>query len=103
MDVLLPEQRLKRSEGVQQALLIHRVDPEYPAIARQAHLHGTVQLRAIIARDGTVRSIEVLSGHPILAKAAREAVSQWRYRPTRLNGEPVEVETYVTVIFQLQW
>ncbi len=57
VDVLLPEQRLKRSEGVQQALLIHRVDPEYPAIARQAHLQGTVQLRAIIARDGTVRSI----------------------------------------------
>ncbi len=90
------------SEGVQQAMLAHRVDPVYPEFARRIHLEGTVQLHAVIGRDGAVRSLEVLRGHPILAQAAREAVSQWRYRPTLLNGEPVEVETYVTVIFQLQ-
>ena len=56
----------------------------------------------IIRRDGTVRSLEVLTGHPILARAAREAVSEWRYRPTLLSGQPVEVETHITVIFQLQ-
>ncbi len=90
------------SEGVQQAMLVHRVEPDYPVLAKQIHLEGTVQLHAVIGRDGAVRSLEVLRGHPILAQAAREAVSQWRYRPTLLNGEPVEVETYVTVIFQLQ-
>ncbi len=90
------------SEGVQQAMLAHRVEPVYPEFARRIHLEGTVQLHAIIRRDGAVRSLEVLSGHPILAQAAREAVSQWRYRPTLLNSKPVEVETYVTVIFQLQ-
>ncbi len=90
------------SEGVQQALLVHRVEPVYPLLARQIHLEGTVQLHAIIGRDGTVRSLEVLNGHPILARAAREAVSEWRYRPTLLSGQPVEVETHITVIFQLR-
>jgi protein TonB len=90
------------SEGVQEALLMHRVEPIYPILAKQIHLQGTVQLHAVIGRDGAVRSLEVVSGHPILAQAAREAVSQWRYRPTLLSGEPVDVETYVTVIFQLQ-
>lgn len=90
------------SEGVQQALLERRVEPTYPALAKQIHLEGTVQLHALIARDGAVRALEVLSGHPILAQAALAAVSQWRYRPSLLNGEPVEVETYVTVIFQLE-
>ncbi len=94
--------RAEVSEGVQQALLVHRVEPVYPLLARQIHLEGTVQLHAIIGRDGTVRSLEVLSGHPILARAAREAVSQWRYRPTLLSGQPVDVETHITVIFQLQ-
>ena len=90
------------SEPVQQALLIHRVEPVYPALARQIRLEGTVRLRAIIGRDGAVNSLELLSGHPILARAALDAVSQWRYRPTLLHGQPVEAETYVTVIFQLQ-
>lgn len=93
---------VKRSEGVQQALLVNRVEPAYPALARQAHLEGTVRLRALIGRDGSVSALEVLSGHPILAQAALAAVSQWHYRPTELNHQPVEVETYVTVIFQLQ-
>ncbi len=100
-----PEPRLRplrRSEGVQQALLIHRIQPVNPALARQIHLQGTVVLRAIIGRDGTVRAIEVVSGHPLLVQAALEAVCQWRYQPTLLNGAPVEVETHITVIFQLQ-
>ncbi len=97
-----PQGPLKRSEGVQEALLVTRVEPIYPALARQAHMEGTVQLRALIGRDGSVSALEVLSGPPILAQAALAAVSQWRYRPTLLNHEPVEVETYVTVIFQFQ-
>jgi len=82
-------------------LLIHRVDPVYPALARQIHLEGTVQLHAIIGRDGTIQSLEVLSGHPLLIQSARDAVRQWRYRPTLLNGEAVEVETSITVIYTM--
>jgi outer membrane biosynthesis protein TonB len=88
---------LKRSEGVMAAALIYKVQPQYPVIARNIHLAGAVYLRAIIATDGTIRQLEVISGNPILARPAREAVLQWRYQPTRLNGEPVEVETLITV------
>lgn len=90
-----------KSEGVMAGALIYRVDPLYPQIARAIHLSGTVRLRAIIATDGSVQSLEVLSGSPILARTAVAAVRQWRYRPTLLNGRPVEVETYVTVNFVL--
>lgn len=93
--------RVKQSEGVQEALLVRRIEPTYPRIAVTTRIEGTVRLRAIIARDGRVTSLELLSGHPLLARAAMEAVSQWRYRPTLLNGVPVEVETYITVIFTL--
>ncbi len=93
---------VRQSEGVQEALLVRRIEPIYPWIAKQMHLEGMVKLRAVIGRDGTVNSLERLSGHPILAEAALEAVRQWRYRPTLLNGEPVEVESYVTVVFQIQ-
>ncbi len=94
--------RVVRSEGVQQAFLTQCVQPVYPPLAVQMRLEGTVQLRAIIGRDGSVTALEVLSGHSILAQVALEAVRQWRYRPTLLNGKPVEVETYITVIFQLR-
>jgi protein TonB len=87
---------------IQQALLVVRVEPQYPALAKQIHLEGTVHIRAIIARDGTVQSAEVLSGHPWLASAARDAILRWRYLPTLLRGEPVEVETLITVIFRMQ-
>lgn len=93
--------RLKQSEDVMEARLTHRVQPEYPKIAEIMHLSGTVQLHAIIGTNGTVRALEVLSGNQILAQAALEAVRQWRYEPTRLNGQPVEVETYITVKFQV--
>jgi protein TonB len=90
-----------QSEGVMAAMLVNRVEPQYPPIAKIAHISGVVHLRAIIAKDGTVRELQVVDGNPLLARAALVAVQNWRYRPTRLNGEPVEVETYVTVNFIL--
>ena len=92
---------LKISEGVLQAQLISRIEPQYPSLAKQTRTEGTVQLRAIIGRDGRITSLEVISGHPLLVKAALDAVRQWSYRPTMLNGESVEVETSITVIFRL--
>jgi periplasmic protein TonB len=89
------------SEGVMAAMLVNRVEPQYPRLAIVAHISGTVHLRAIIGKDGTVRELEVVDGNPLLAQAAKAAVQNWRYHPTRLNGEPVEVETYVTVNFVL--
>ena len=93
---------LKVSEGVEQAQLISRIEPRYPPLALQIKKEGTVILHAIISRDGSITALDVLSGHPLLVKAALDAVRQWRYRPTLLNGEPVEVETTITVIFRLQ-
>jgi protein TonB len=90
------------SVGVMDGSLIHRVEPEYPMIAKTMHLSGTVRMHAIIGADGTVRELQILSGNPILAKAARAAVEQWRYEPTLLGSQPVEVETYVTVNFVLE-
>lgn len=81
--------------------LIFRVQPAYPTLAKQARIQGTVELRAIISRTGTIENLTVLSGHPMLVKAALDAVRQWRYRPYLLNGDPVEVETSVTVNFVL--
>jgi periplasmic protein TonB len=93
---------LQVSRGVMEARLVHRVQPDYPMPARILHLAGTVELEAIIGTDGSIRQLEVLSGNPILAQAAREAVQQWRYQPTLLNGQAVEVETHVTVTFVMQ-
>ncbi len=81
--------------------LVHKVQPEYPPLAREARIQGTVVLQAIISREGTIEKLQVVSGHPMLAPAAIQAVRQWRYRPYFLNGEPVEVETQVTVNFIL--
>jgi periplasmic protein TonB len=81
--------------------LIRKVNPSYPAEARQDRIQGTVRLHVIIVRDGSVQQVELISGHPLLAKAAIEAVRQWVYRPTLLNGEPVEVDTTVDVVFSL--
>jgi protein TonB len=92
---------VKLSEGVVEAQMISRIEPQYPTIAIQTKTEGTVRLHAIISRDGRITSLDVLSGHPFLVKAALDAVRQWRYRPTLLNGEPVEVETSITVIFRL--
>ena len=87
---------------IQEAKLITRIEPQYPVLAKQIHLEGTVVIRAIVAKDGTVESAEVLRGHPWFAKAALDAILRWQYRPTLLNGQPVEVETLITVIFKMQ-
>ena len=81
--------------------LILRVQPLYPPLARQARIQGQVILRAVIRRDGMIENLQVLSGHPMLVQAAIDAVKRWRYCPYSLNGEPVEVETQVTVNFVL--
>jgi len=93
---------LHRSEGYMEAALIRRVQPLYPVVAKTAHISGTVRLRAIIATNGSVRQLEVLSGNLILAQSAIAAVREWRYRPTRLDGNDVEVETFITVNFILE-
>lgn len=79
--------------------LVNRVEPVYPRIAAISGIQGQVKLHAIIARDGRIQSLNVISGHPLLAHAALEAVEQWRYRPYVLNGETVEVETFIIVNF----
>lgn len=89
--------------NVQAARLINRVQPTYPTVAREEHLAGTVKLHAVIAKDGKVRSLRVLSGRCSLARASVDAVRQWRYQPTLLNGAPVEVDTEIDVIFSLSW
>jgi protein TonB len=81
--------------------LIYRVQPIYPPLARQARVQGAVELRAIISKSGTIENLAVLRGHPTLVPAAINAVRQWRYRPYLLNGEPIEVETEITVNFVL--
>jgi protein TonB len=81
--------------------LIRRVQPDYPPIARSARIQGQVVLAAIISKEGRIENLRVLAGHPMLVRAALEAVSQWRYRPYILNSEPVEVETQITVNFSL--
>ncbi len=93
--------RIRISQGVTKGQLIFRVEPEYPKIALSARIQGQVLLKAIIAKDGTIKELELVSGHPMLTQNAIQAVRQWRYRPFLLNGEPVEVETSVAVIFQI--
>ena len=83
------------------ALLIRRVAPVYPPLARQARIQGTVVLKVIVNKDGEVRAAEPISGHPMLAPSAIEAVKQWRYRPVMKDGEPVEVTTTIQVNFKI--
>jgi protein TonB len=90
-----------RPSHAMEANLIRRVQPDYPTLARQARIQGTVVLRAVISRDGAIENLQVLSGHPMLVQAAVNAVLQWRYRPYLLNGEAVEVETQITLKFVL--
>jgi len=92
---------LRVGGNVQQAKIINRVQPVYPPLARQTRISGTVRLHAIIGKDGTIQSLEVVSGHPLLQQAALDAVRQWRYQPTLLNGDAVDVDTTVDVIFSL--
>src|SRR5437667_1116217 len=94
-------QRVRVSQGVSQGLLIRKVQPAYPPLARQARIQGQVVLQAEISKDGSIENLRLISGHPMLAPAAIEAVKQWRYKPYLLNGEPVAVETTVQVNFTL--
>ena len=94
-------QRIRVSSGVTQGLVIHKVEPNYPPIAKTARVSGTVILQAVISKEGTIENLRVVSGHPLLTQSAVEAVKQWRYRPYILNGDPVEVETTVEVHFTL--
>ncbi len=96
-----PPAKLRVSFGVAAGMLVHQVKPQYPQMAVQARIQGTVVLQAVIGKDGMVRELRLVSGHPMLAPAAIEAVKQWRYRPYLLNGEPVEVDTQINVNFTL--
>jgi len=96
-----PPVRIRVSTGVQQAKRSNYVEPIYPPLAKQARIQGVVKLQAIIGRDGTIQNLTVVSGHPLLVQAALDAVQQWRYSPTLLNNEPVEVETIIEVNFRL--
>ena len=96
-----PVAHLPRVSRMMEGNLIYRVQPVYPPMARTARIQGPVVLKAIISKSGAIENLQVISGHPMLVKAAIDAVGQWRYRPYILNDEPVEVETQVTVNFLL--
>ena len=95
------QQRIRVGGNVAAAKLVHQVQPVYPQIAKTAHVQGTVLLHAIIAKDGTIQELQYVSGPPLLMRAAMDAVHEWRYSPTLLNGEPVEVDTTIQVVFTL--
>jgi protein TonB len=91
--------RIRVGDGLHSANFIHYVKPVYPKEARKKHIHGMVRLRAIIAKTGELRDIQVIQGDPLLIPAALKAVKQWRYEPTLLNSEPVEVITDIHLSF----
>jgi periplasmic protein TonB len=93
--------RLHVGGAVEAARLVFQPEPEYPEIARMARVQGTVRLAALITKEGAIESVQVLSGPPLLVKAAMDAVARWRYQPTLLDGEPVEVSTEIDVNFVL--
>src|SRR6266446_5958495 len=99
-----PRRETKRlvETHIDPAMLIHRVEPMYPTLARQIGRAGRVELRAVIATDGTIQSLQVVSGDPLFYQSAMDAVRQWRYKPTVLNGEPVEIDTFITVIYNVR-
>ena len=96
-----PPERIRIGGNIQQTKLVRQPHPVYPPEAKAARVQGTVKLQATIGKDGTVQSLEVLSGDPLLVPAALEAVKQWVYQPTLLNGDPVEVLTQIDVNFTL--
>jgi protein TonB len=94
--------RVVRITTLDPATLIRRIEPIYPPLAKQAHREGRVELRAIIGTDGNIQSLQIVSGDPLLVRSAVEAVQQWHYKPTILNGQPVEIDTYITVVYIMQ-
>jgi periplasmic protein TonB len=101
MPKLAAPKRVKVSSGVTQGLLVKKVTPQYPPLAKSAHIEGTVVLQAVIGKDGTVQNLRVISGHPMLSQAALEAVKQWKYKPYMLNGQATEIDTSIQVNFKL--
>jgi len=93
--------RIRVGGAVTAANIAKMVRPTYPPLAKQARIQGTVRFNAIIAKDGTIQNLTVVTGHPLLIPSATEAVRQWIYKPTQLNGEPVEVQTQIDVNFTL--
>ena len=93
--------RIRIGGVVEATKLVSQTRPEYPPLARTARIQGVVRMDAIIATDGTIEELKVISGHPLLARAALDAVKQWRYQPTLLNGLPMEVATEIDVNFSL--
>jgi periplasmic protein TonB len=94
--------QIVRMTRLDPAMLIHRVEPVYPALARRTRRDGRVELRAIIGTDGTIQSLQIVVSDPLFDQSALEAVGQWRYKPTILNGQPVQIETYISVIYTTQ-
>jgi protein TonB len=94
-----PPSRIRVGGSVEAGLLLREVTPSYPKLAQQAHIAGTVRLKAVIGADGKVEDLALISGHPLLIEAAEAAVKQWIYKPTLLNGQPVEVDTEIDVHF----
>ena len=94
--------RVVRMTTLDPAMLIHRVEPVYPPLAKQIHREGRVELHAIIGTDGTIQSLQIVAGDPMFLRSALDAVQEWRYRPTILNGQPVEIDTYITVVYTMQ-
>lgn len=99
--VAAPPQKVRVSQGVLAGNLLHQVNPQYPPIARAARVSGAVVIKATIGKDGSMQNLQVVSGPPLLIQSALEAVKQWRYKPYMLNNEPTEVETVITVNFNL--
>jgi protein TonB len=97
-----PPKRVKVSGGVTAGMALVKVAPVYPVLARQARISGTVVLQAVIGKNGRIEHLHAVKGHPLLIQSAIDAVSKWRYRPYILNGQPVEVETQITVNFKLE-
>jgi len=95
------KKRISVGSAVQQAMLTHRVEPVYPAPARQLRRSGQVHLRAIISVNGSIESLELMDGDPLFIRSALDAVKQWHYQPTELHGQPVEVETIITVVYRI--
>jgi protein TonB len=94
-------QRIRVGGNVQAARLINQPKPPYPPLARQARIQGVVRFTAIIGKDGRIENLQLISGHPLLVQSATDAVKQWVYQPTLLNGEAVEVVTQIDVNFTL--
>src|SRR5712692_4120355 len=97
----LPQPAMPVSQGISEGMVEYRVKPSYPDQARTMRLEGPVLLQAVITENGTVQDLKVVRGQPILARAAVDAVQQWHYRPYRLNGKPVRMQTEITIDFKL--